>query len=162
MRRIAQMIGTAQLLCLSMLLVAPHSRVLATEEAARYQAATAGETVLYRDDLVIKVLVEEENLGSGEVELGEIEFPPDYRGGGHRHGSIEIFYILSGTMNHVVNGTPHLLTPGTVGVVRPEDTVSHEVVGGEAVRALVIWAPGGEVDRLREVFDERPVSGSAP
>jgi quercetin dioxygenase-like cupin family protein len=162
MRFIAQTIGAAQFLCLSMLLAAPHGRVLATEGAGGYETATAGETVLYSDDLVIKVLVEKGNLGSAEVELGEIEFPPEYRGGGHRHGSIEIFYILSGTMNHVVNGTPHLLTPGTVGIVRPEDTVSHEVVGGEAVRALVIWAPGGEVDRLREVFDERPVGGSLP
>ncbi|MCZ6640138.1 MAG: cupin domain-containing protein [Gammaproteobacteria bacterium] len=117
-----------------------------------YDAASTGTRELSAGDLVIKVLVEEQNLGSGEVEVGEISFPPGYTGSGHRHGSIEIFYVLEGTMEHVVNGKPHRLTRGMVGIVRPEDTVTHNVIGETAVKAVVIWAPGGEVERLRGVF----------
>ena len=39
-----------------------------------------------------------------------------------------------------------------VGIVRPEDTVIHNVIGDATVKAVVIWATGGEVDRLRGVF----------
>lgn len=62
------------------------------------------------------VLVEEATLGSGELEIGEITFPATGRPGGqHGHTSTEIFYILSGTLRHTVNGASHDLTPGMVG-----------------------------------------------
>jgi quercetin dioxygenase-like cupin family protein len=99
-----------------------------------------------------RILVEEANLGSGEVEIAEVTFPVEAYSArdipGHRHGSIEIFYILEGLMEHIVNGESYMLSPGMVGIVRPEDTVVHRVAGDVPVRALVIWAPGGEVDRL--------------
>jgi hypothetical protein len=44
-----------------------------------------------------------------------------------------------------------------VGIVRPGDSVSHRVVSEEPVRALVIWAPGGEVERLARFFEQRPI-----
>ncbi len=121
-------------------------------DSLTYESESTGTRELSAGDLVIKVLVEEQNLGSGEVEVGEISFPPGYAGSGHRHGSIEIFYVLEGTMEHVVNGKPHRLTRGMVGIVRPEDTVIHNVIGETAVKAVVIWAPGREVARLRTAF----------
>lgn len=42
-------------------------------------------------------------------------------------------------------------------MVRPGDTVVHRVVGDTPVRALVIWAPGGEVERIAPAFRERPM-----
>jgi len=125
--------------------------------AETYDPVSTGTTELYGDDVVIKVLVEAANLGSNDVEVGEITFAPGSKSSGHRHGSIEIFYVVSGTLDHIVNGDSHPLSPGMVGIVRPSDTVTHEVIGDEPVKAVVIWAPGGEVDRLRQVFPERPV-----
>ncbi len=122
-----------------------------------YDPVSTGTTELYGDDVVIKVLVEAANLGSSDVEVGEITFAPGSKSSGHRHGSIEIFYVVDGTLDHIVNGESHPLSPGMVGMVHPSDTVTHEVIGDEPVRAVVIWAPGGEVDRLRQVFPERPV-----
>jgi len=64
------------------------------------------------------MLVEKANLGGSELEIGEIVFPTGSRGGGHRHGSMEIFYILSGELDHIVNGVSHPLSKGMVGIVR--------------------------------------------
>ena len=125
----------------------------------QYEKATEGTRYLEsrNGQLVIKVLVEEANLGSGEVEIAEITFPAGSRGGDHRHGAIEIFYVLSGTLEHVVNGESHMVGPGEVGIVKPGDAVAHRVPGDEAVKALVIWAPGGEVGRIAPGFNVRPI-----
>ena len=125
-----------------------------------YERSTVGTRWLESENgLTIKVLVEAANLGGSEVEVGEITFlgGPRAPGQGHLHESIEIFYVLSGTMNHVVNGESHILEPGMVGIVRPGDRVAHGVSSTEPVKALVIWAPGGEVDRIARFLDQQPV-----
>ncbi|MFQ5747672.1 MAG: cupin domain-containing protein [Gemmatimonadota bacterium] len=125
-----------------------------------YEAATRGTRWLEGEGgFSIKLLLEPSNLGGTEMEMGEITFPPGsgMRGGDHRHGSVEIFYILEGELDHIVNGVSHRLTPGMVGVVRPGDVVVHRVEGPRAVRALVIWAPGGEAARIARFFESRPV-----
>ncbi len=129
-------------------------------ETGEYQKGTRGTRLLVGGGgLEIKMLVEASNLGGGEVELGEITFPvgsgADRRG--HTHGRVEIFYVLSGTLDHVVNDVSHLLESGRVGIVRPGDRVVHRVVGDEPVRALVIWAPGGEAERIAGFLEERPL-----
>ena len=136
--------------------------VLAQEDApVAYEKATQGTRWLEsaNSELTIKILVEASNLGSAEVEIGEITFPPGppVAGEGHLHGAIEIFYILSGELDHIVNGESHVLTPGMVGIVRPGDRVKHQVNSSTPVKALVIWAPGCEVERLARFFQERPV-----
>lgn len=107
--------------------------------------------------LTIKMLVESSNLGGDEVEIGEVTFPVAAQGGDHVHGSHEIFYVLSGVLEHVVNGEAHRLEPGMIGIVRQGDTVAHRVASEEPVKALVIWAPGGEAERLSRFMDSRPV-----
>jgi quercetin dioxygenase-like cupin family protein len=127
-----------------------------------YDKAPTGTRILgLANGTEIRMLLEQVNLGSGEIEIGEITLPagagmnnPIDRG--HKHGVIEIFYVLEGELEHVVNGTPYLLTPGMLGVVRPEDSVGHRVPGDSPMKALIIWAPGGEADRLvRGGFSER-------
>lgn len=132
--------------------------VSSAASAQEYEKSTHGTRILEgAGGLTIKVLVEESNLGSSEVEVGEITFPAGSRGGDHLHQAIEIFYVLSGTMDHVVNGVSHVLGAGGVGIVKPGDRVSHKVVGDEPVSALVIWAPGGEAERIASVFQVKPV-----
>lgn len=116
-----------------------------------YQKATGG-TLCFGEGCRIKILLEEANLGSGELEMAEMTFPSGYEGGGHPHTSIEIFYVLSGQFGHEVNGEFHLLTPGMVGIVKPGDTVRHSVPGLESAKVLVLWFPGGEIDRI---FDRK-------
>jgi len=86
-------------------------------------------------------------LGGAEVELGELTFPAGADSWDHAHGSTEIFYVLSGELEHVVNGRSTLLKPGAVGFVRPPDKVRHKT-GSAGAKALVIWAPGGEAARV--------------
>ncbi len=83
------------------------------------------------------------------VDVAEITFPPGTNTGNHPHGVAEIFYMLEGELEHVVNGESQLLRPGMVGYVKPPDLVNHIVSpDGVAAKALVIWAPGGEAARI--------------
>ncbi len=98
----------------------------------------------------IRMLLDEANLGGKEIEIGEITFPAGVNSGEHLHGATEIFYLLSGELEHVVDGKSHVLKPGMLGFVRPPAKVNHVVAGKEPVKALVIWAPGGEGKRIIE------------
>lgn len=109
-------------------------------EGEVFQSPTSGTT--------LRLLIDERNVGGKEVEVGEITFPPGVNSGDHLHGSTEIFYVLSGELEHVVNGKSQILKPGMIGFVRPPDQVNHVVPGKEPVKALVIWAPGGEAQRI--------------
>ena len=126
-----------------------------------YRPAGSGTGSFRIGSIGVRVLVEASNLGGDEVEIVEMTFPPGgaATGGEHRHGRVEIFYVLEGTLDHVVDGTAHRLEPGMVGIVRPGDTVAHRVVGDAPVRTLVIWAPGGELERIAPRGLEPPGPG---
>jgi quercetin dioxygenase-like cupin family protein len=134
----------------------------AAQSGVDYERGTRGTRLLEGEGgFAIKMLVESRNLGGDEVEIGEITFPvgSGATGGEHVHAHVEIFYVLSGTFDHIVNGEAHRLEPGMVGIVRPGDDVVHRVIGDEPVRALVVWAPGGEIERFDSNFRERPIDG---
>ena len=125
-------------------------------QTPRDAAPTPTRTLENRGGVTIKVLLEAANLEGAAVELAELTLPPGPTPTrGHRHGSTEIIYVLEGELNHIVNGTPHRLGPGGVGVVRPGDEVIHGVLSTVPVRALVIWSPGGEVERIAPGFTVR-------
>ena len=119
-----------------------------------YAVATTGTRLLALEGagVEIKVLVEEATLGGTELELGELTIPSKFDSGGHPHGSMEIFYMLSGEMEHVVEGEAHVLKPGMVGTVRAGDEVTHRCLSDTPCKSLVIWAPGGEVARIEKGF----------
>jgi len=149
-------IGFAWVLAAAITVVSP-STAHAQEQ---YDASSRGTRLLEGGNgFAIKMLVERSNLGGGEVEIGEITFPV---GSGqsrrsHVHGRVEIFYVLSGELDHIVNDESHILTPGMVGIVRTGDSVVHHVVGDEPVKALVIWAPGGEFDGIARNLRGTPI-----
>lgn len=128
-----------------------------TSTSAYQQSGTGTRVLTGRGGLSIKVLVEPSVLGGDEVEVAEITFPAGSQGGAHIHGTNEIFYVLSGRMEHVVNGKASQIDPGGVAIVRQGDTVEHRVLSDEPVKALVIWAPGGEVARLAQVFESKAI-----
>jgi len=148
----------ATVLILSLCCLVP-SRA-AAQDSTQYRRSSAGTRWLESDaGLSIKVLVESAVLGGSNVEIAEATFLAGMGAGpaSHRHGSTEIIYVVAGELDHVVNGESHRLTPGMVGIVKPADTVIHRVVGQAPVKVLLIWAPGGEVERLARVLRQRPI-----
>jgi quercetin dioxygenase-like cupin family protein len=126
-----------------------------------YARMSRGTRWLEGPGVAIKVLVEAANAGGGEVEVAELTLQPASSAVNHLHGSHEILYIVEGVLDHVVNGETHRLEPGMVGIVRQGDTVAHKVVSTTPVRAVIVWAPGGEADRLAKLFKARPVEPTA-
>jgi quercetin dioxygenase-like cupin family protein len=130
------------------------------QQADGYARASTGvREVTLASGTVIKMLLDASNLGSDEIEVGEITFPAvSSPTAGHRHGATEIFYVIEGVLGHVVNGVEHRLEPGMVGVVKPADEVMHRVLVAP-VRAVVIWVPGGEGSRVQPAERWRPLGG---
>lgn len=122
----------------------------ATDNTARYKQETAGVRDFMLGATAVKVLIDSATLGGGEMELAHLTFPPSGTAPlrTHVHGRVEILYVLSGQLDHVVNGVSHILTPGMAGIVRPGDQVAHRIPGTDTTRVLVIWAPGGELGRI--------------
>ena len=102
----------------------------------------------------LRLMLDETNLGA-EASLGEITFPPNSDSGDHQHGAIEIFYIVSGELDHVVNGTSHVLKPGMAGFVRPPDKVRHKT-GPAGAKAVVVWVPGEEGRKVASRWQREP------
>jgi quercetin dioxygenase-like cupin family protein len=95
----------------------------------------------------LRVLMDATAIGGTEVEVGELTFVANSDSGDHQHGVTETFYVLDGELEHIVNGKGVKLGPGMTGTVRPPDKVRHKT-GPAGARALVIWAPGGEIARV--------------
>ncbi|MBM4185178.1 MAG: cupin domain-containing protein [Gemmatimonadetes bacterium] len=123
------------------------------------RSSTGVREITLGSGTIIKMLLDASNLGSDEIEVGEITFAAvSSPTAGHRHGATEIFYVIEGVLGHVVNGVEHRLEPGMVGVVKPSDEVMHRVLVAP-VRAVVIWVPGGEGNRVQPAEAWRPLGG---
>ena len=134
--------------------------LLGAQDSTSYRRSSTGTRILESaSGAQLKILVEAPVLGAKDVEVAEATLPVGAGAGpaSHRHGSTEIIYVISGELDHVVNGEAHRLTAGMVGIVKPTDTVIHRVVGQVPVKVLLIWAPGGEVERLAQTFRQRPI-----
>jgi quercetin dioxygenase-like cupin family protein len=120
---------------------------MGANKTAEPQAPPASRSYQSPGGTTLRILLDQAGLGGTEVEVGELTFPPNSDSGDHRHGVTEAFYVLEGELEHVVNGRSVKLSPGSVGSVRPPDTVRHKT-GAAGAKALVIWAPGGEIARV--------------
>ena len=115
---------------------------------------TLGKTYVGPTGTVLRPLTDPTMYGGAEVDVGELTFPPNLDSGDHVHGSIETFYVLEGELEHVVNGKSLFLKAGMLGTVRPPDKVRHKT-GAAGAKAIVIWAPGGEMARIASRWKER-------
>jgi quercetin dioxygenase-like cupin family protein len=113
--------------------------------------------VLYRSQggTTLRLLLDEGNVGS-EVAVGEMTFPANLDSGDHTHDAIEMFYVVSGELEHVVNGKSLILKPGMAGFVRPPDKVRHKTGPGGPVKTVVIWVPGAEARRIAARWTREP------
>ncbi len=118
-------------------LTAPPGHAQAVAQGVRYTAPSG---------VSLRLMLDETNVGK-EVSLGEMTFPPNLDSGEHRHGAIEMFYVVSGTLEHVVNGKSEMLTAGMSGYVKPPDVVRHKT-GATGAKAVVVWVPGDEAAKI--------------
>ena len=126
----------------------------ALANALSAQSKPQGVTYRSPSGTTLRLMLDETNLGA-EVSLGEITFPPNSDSGEHAHGAIEIFYIESGELEHVVNGVSQILKPGMAGFVKPPDKVRHKT-GPAGAKAVVVWVPGEEGRRVADRWKREP------
>ena len=120
------------------------------------QSGANGRTYVSPGGDRLTILLDRESLGTSDVEVGELTFPAGTDSQDHVHGSTEIFYVLSGELEHIVNGKSIVLKPGMVGFVKPPDLVRHKVGSSGPAKAVVIWAPGGEAARVVSNWRREP------
>jgi quercetin dioxygenase-like cupin family protein len=132
-----------------------------TESKPAYAYATRGvwEDLKSGAGVTWKLVLDESNLGGKELEAAEVTLPAGTAVQSHRHGSLEVIYVLSGVYGHEVNGKLYLLKAGMVGIVRPGDSVRHLVPKTGDTKLLILWAPAGEAAKL---FQQRKGSASPP
>jgi quercetin dioxygenase-like cupin family protein len=116
--------------------------------------ATVGKTYHSTGGSVLRPLTDPKTYGGTEVDVGELTFPPNSDSGDHVHGAVETFFVLEGELEHVVNGKSQILKPGMLGTVRPPDKVRHKT-GPAGAKAIVVWAPGGEMARIASRWKEQ-------
>ena len=102
----------------------------------------------------LRLMLDESNVGP-EVTLGEIVFPPNSDSQDHKHGATEMFYIVSGELEHIVNGKSQILKPGMAGYVKVPDSVRHKT-GPAGAKAVVVWVPGEEGKKIAARWKREP------
>ena len=116
--------------------------------------ATLGKTYISPTGVVLRPLTDPGMYGGTETDVGEITFPANIDSGDHVHGAVETFIVIEGELEHVVNGKSLFLKPGMLGTVRPPDKVRHKT-GAAGAKAIVVWAPGGEMARIAARWKEQ-------
>jgi quercetin dioxygenase-like cupin family protein len=119
-------------------------------------AQSEKQGIVYRSQggTSLRLILDETNVG-GEVSMGEITFPPNLDSGDHTHDAIEMFYVISGELEHVVNGKSQILKPGMAGYVKPPDKVRHKT-GAAGASAVVVWVPGAEARKIAARWKREP------
>lgn len=135
------------------LLFAVFALALSSSSSAQ-SGKTQGSTYRAPSGTTLKLMLDDTNVGP-EVTVGEMVFPPNQDSGDHQHGAIEMFYVVSGELDHVVNGVSHLLKPGMTGYVKPPDKVRHKT-GPAGATVVVIWVPGEEGKKIAARWTKEP------
>lgn len=118
------------------------------------QSDKQGVTYRSPGGTTLRLMLDDTNVGP-EVSVGEMTFPPNIDSGEHAHGAIEMFYVLSGELEHVVNGKSQILKPGMTGFVKPPDKIRHKT-GPAGAKVVVIWVPGDEARKIVARWTKEP------
>ena len=118
------------------------------------QSDKQGTTYRSPGGTTLRLMLDDTNVGT-EVSVGEMTFPPNIDSGEHAHGAIEMFYVLSGELEHVVNGKSQILKPGMAGFVKPPDKIRHKT-GPAGAKVVVIWVPGDEARKIVARWTKEP------
>jgi quercetin dioxygenase-like cupin family protein len=136
------------------LVVAMVSACAASFAAGAITQESLEGAVFESGDTRVKILFD--GLGRDvPLDVGIMTFPPGMNSGDHQHDQTEIFYVLEGTLEHVVNGESTILEPGMLGHVTPPDFVNHVTPeGASPTRALVMWSPAGGAARYARIWNQ--------
>ena len=134
-------------------LVGAMSLSLASAAAAQSDKQQ-GTTYRSPSGTTLRLMLDESNVGP-EVTLGEMVFPANSDSGDHKHGATEMFYVVSGELDHVVNGKSQILKPGMAGYVKPPDSVRHKT-GPAGAKVGVVWVPGDEGKKIAARWKKEP------
>jgi len=127
---------------------------LLTAPALAQTEKLQGTTYRSPGGTTLRIMLDDTNVGP-EVTVGEMIFPPNQDSGDHQHGAKEMFYVVSGELEHVVNGKSEILKPGMAGYVNPPDKVRHKT-GPAGAKVVVIWTPGDEGKKLAARWKKEP------
>lgn len=119
------------------------------------QSTKSGAVYTAPGGATLKLIIRDSTIGGPEVSMGELTFPPNSNSGEHIHGAIEILYVLSGELEHTVNGVTEKLTAGMTGYVRPPGKINHKT-GPAGAKVLVIWVPGDEANKIIARWKKEP------
>ncbi len=103
----------------------------------------------------LRVVIDQHLGGTTTVSVADLVIPPGVDVPDHIHQAAEIFYILSGELEQTSEGKVQKLTAGMACLVPANTTTHHKVTSKGPVRALVIWAPGGEEKRIVEQWQKK-------
>lgn len=103
----------------------------------------------------LRVVIDQHLGGTKDVTVADLVIPPGVDVPDHVHQSTEIFYVLSGELEQTSEGKVQKLTAGMACLVPANTTTHHKVTSKEPVHAVVIWAPGGEEQRIVERWQKR-------
>ncbi|HEV8716673.1 MAG TPA: cupin domain-containing protein [Candidatus Binatia bacterium] len=103
----------------------------------------------------LRVVIDQHLGGTKDVTVADLVIPPGVDVPDHVHQSTEIFYILSGELEQTSEGKVQKLTAGMACLVPANTTTHHKVTSKEPVHAVVIWAPGGEEQRVIEGWQKK-------
>ena len=103
----------------------------------------------------LRVVIDQHLGGTKDVTVADLVIPPGVDVPDHVHQSTEIFYILSGELEQTSEGKVQKLTAGMACLVPANTTTHHKVTSKEPVHAVVIWAPGGEEQRIVEQWQKK-------
>jgi quercetin dioxygenase-like cupin family protein len=126
---------------------------LAAQGAAQSEKLQ-GATYRAPGGTTLRLMLDESNVGP-DVTLGEMVFPPNSDSGDHKHGATEMFYVVTGELDHVVNGKSQILKPGMAGYVKPPDSVRHKT-GPAGAKVVVVWVPGDEGKKIAARWKREP------
>ncbi|MBI3250068.1 MAG: cupin domain-containing protein [Deltaproteobacteria bacterium] len=144
---IASMLALAPMLSPAFAQAAEAARFVRPQQTTTYIEPNSKST--------IRVLIDEKLGGTKEVSIAELIIPPGVDVPDHVHQATEIFYILSGELEQTSEGKVQKLTAGMTALVPANTTTHHKVTSKKPVRALVIWAPGGEEQRIVERWQKK-------
>jgi quercetin dioxygenase-like cupin family protein len=135
------------------------STVVLAEETPRFvHPAQATTYIEPQSKSQLTVLIDEKLGGTKDVSIADLVIPAGVDVPDHVHQSTEIFYILSGELEQTSEGKVQKLTAGMACVVPANTTTHHKVTSKKPVHALVIWAPGGEEQRVTEHWEVKQPS----
>jgi quercetin dioxygenase-like cupin family protein len=103
----------------------------------------------------LRVVIDQHLGVTKDVTVADLVIPPGVDVPDHIHQSTEIFYILSGELEQTSEGKVQKLTAGMACLVPANTTTHHKVTSKEPVHAVVIWAPGGEEQRIVERWQKK-------